>query len=80
MKRIRFIAPVVGALAIATYAAFAADTASAARPPRMGPPPEAMAACNGKAAGDKVSVTMADGRSIAGSCLLMFRPDQPLGQ
>ena len=79
MKRIMFAAPMVGALAIATYAAFAADTAPA-RPPRMGPPPEAMAACNGKVAGDKVSVTMADGRSIAGSCLLMFRPDQPPGQ
>ncbi len=80
MKRIMFIAPIVGALAVATYAAFAADTAPGARPPRMGLPPEMQAACNGKAVGDKVSFTMADGRAIAGSCLLMFRPDQPPGQ
>ena len=78
MKRLLIIAPAVGALAIAVYAA---DTTGAQRPARpMGPPPEAMAACQGKALGDKVLVTFADGRSVAGSCQLMFRPDQPPGQ
>ena len=81
MKRIMLIAPIVGALAIVAYATFAADTAPTNRPPRMGPPPEAMDACNGKAVGEKVSVTMADVRTIAGSVCRYSGPiSRPIGR
>lgn len=40
-----------------------------------GPPAEFQAACQGKKAGDKVTVTMPHGQ-MEGSCQLMFRPDR----
>ncbi len=64
-----------------SMATFAADTTGADRPPRppggMGPPPEALAACVGKAVGTAVSITLADGKVITGTCQIMFRPDRP---
>jgi hypothetical protein len=35
-----------------------------------GPPPEAIAACSGKAAGDEVSFTLRDGHQLSGKCQL----------
>lgn len=46
----------------------------------FGPPAEFKAACEGKKAGDKVTVNMPRG-PVQGSCQLMFRPDAaPQGQ
>jgi len=36
--------------------------------PRRGPPPEAIEACNGKAAGTACSFTGREGRQVSGSC------------
>ena len=47
------------AIAAATYGA----AAPGERQP--GPPPEAVAACSGKADGDKVTLTLPDGRTLA---------------
>ena len=73
-----FAAACATALSMAT---FAADTAGTDRPPRppggMGPPPEVLAACQGKAVGTAVSVTLPDGKVITGTCQIMFRPDRP---
>lgn len=41
-----------------------------------GPPPAFRAACQGKKAGDKVTVNTPRG-PVQGSCELMFRPDAP---
>jgi len=46
------------------------------------PPAEAFTACNGKSAGDSVTITTADGRSLTGTCVkfgdrLAARPSQP---
>lgn len=41
-----------------------------------GPPAEFQAACQGKKAGDKVTVNMPHG-PMEGTCQLMFRPDRP---
>lgn len=41
-----------------------------------GPPAEFQAACQGKKAGEKVTVNMPHG-PMQGSCQLMFRPDRP---
>jgi hypothetical protein len=35
-----------------------------------GPPPEAIAACSGKTAGDEVSFTLRDGHQLSGKCQL----------
>lgn len=70
-----------GAAVACSIAVVAADPGSAQRPGRpMGPPPEAFTACEGKAAGDAVSITLPDGRVVTGTCLLMFRPDAPPAQ
>lgn len=45
-----------------------------AHPP--GPPPEFRTACQGKKAGDRVTVNTPRG-PLQGSCELMFRPDGP---
>lgn len=82
MKILNLITGAVAALAVAcSIAVVAADASSGPRPGRpMGPPPEALAACAGKAVGDAVSVSLPDGHSIAGTCQLMFRPDAAPGQ
>jgi hypothetical protein len=46
------------------------------------PPAEAFTACNGKSAGDSVTITTPDGRSLTGTCVkfgdrLAARPSQP---
>jgi hypothetical protein len=35
----------------------------------MGPPPEAIAACDGKAAGTQVSFALRDGMKVTGTCV-----------
>ena len=79
MKALYFFA--AACTAAFSIAASAADPSSTDRPPRppggMGPPPEALAACQGKAAGSAVSITRADGKVITGTCQIMFRPDRP---
>jgi len=79
MKTINLVTIVVAGAAIASsIAVVAADTGSGQRSGHpMGPPPEALTACQGKAAGDVASITLPDGRTIAGTCQLMFRPDAP---
>jgi hypothetical protein len=50
-----------------------ADDPPAGAPPGgrpAGPPPEAVAACSGKAAGDEVSFTLRDGHQLSGKCQL----------
>lgn len=50
-----------------------ADNAPSGAPPSgspPGPPPEAIAACSGKAAGDEVSFTLRDGHQLSGKCAL----------
>lgn len=79
MKALCFFA--AACAAAFSMAAFAADPTGTDHPPRppggMGPPPEALAACQGKAAGTAVSITLADGKVITGTCQIMFRPDRP---
>ena len=59
-----------------SIAVVAADTGSGQRSGRpMGPPPEAHKACEGRVAGDAVSITRPDGRTISGSCQLTFCSD-----
>lgn len=45
--------------------------------PPAGPPPEALEACKGKTAGATTTLKTPDGRTISGSCQLVFRPDRP---
>lgn len=50
-----------------------ADNAPPSAPPGgrpSGPPPEAITACSGKAAGDEVSFTLRDGHQLSGKCQL----------
>ncbi|MFL6696689.1 MAG: hypothetical protein ACJ8GJ_05940 [Vitreoscilla sp.] len=80
-------APLLWALSVG--GASAADTPPA--PPSgqrpMGPPPEAVAACKGKAAGAQVSFALRDGKTVTGTCasengVLAARPQgmpPPLG-
>ena len=54
--------------------AFLAATPSHAQPARgtpPAPPPEAYAACKGKTEGAGVTLTMPDGKSLAGTCRTM---------
>ena len=59
-------------LAGAMQLAYADDTPPSAPPGGRpsGPPPEAIAACSGKAAGDEVSFTLRDGHQLTGKCEL----------
>ena len=73
-----FAAACTATLALSASAAEPALTDRPPRPPRgMGPPPEALVACAGKAPGNKVLMTLANGKFIAGTCQITFRPDQP---
>ena len=79
MKALRcFAAACAATLALS---ASAAEPELAHRPPRppggMGPPPEALVACQGLAPGNKVLITLADGKVIPGTCQITFRRDQP---
>ena len=50
-----------------------ADNSPPSAPPGghpSGPPPEAIAACSGKAAGDEVTFTLRDGHQLTGKCEL----------
>jgi len=67
-------------VAIAVQAADQTDKPPGRGGHAMGPPPEALTACQGKAAGDKLTLTLRDGRVVAGTCQLMFRPDSPPGR
>jgi len=63
-------------LARLTLLALGATTVAAwAQPERGGtppaPPPEAYAACKGKAEGASVTLTMPDGKSLTGTCRTM---------
>ncbi|GEM_PF-4393978 len=82
MKIVNLATVAVAAVAVVySIAVVAADSGSGQRSGRpMGPPPEAFAVCDGKTAGDAVSITLPDGRTISGSCQLMFRPDAPPAQ
>ncbi len=72
---------VAAAAVVYSIAVVASDPGSDPRRGRpMGPPPEAITVCEGKAAGEAVNITLADGRTITGSCQLMFRPDAPPAQ
>lgn len=43
------------------------------------PPPFDTSTCSGKAAGETVQTTGRDGRSVSGTCQLVFVPDRPSG-
>jgi len=45
-----------------------ANAPGSSEPPRHGPPPEAMAACKGKAVGDSCSFVGRRGETLTGSC------------
>ena len=52
--------------------------------PRVGPPPEAFKACEGKTAGSTAQFTGPDGDTVTGTCRiadgrLVLRPDRPRG-
>lgn len=69
-------------LVLLTSAAFAAEGGEPPPPPhgdsRKGPPPMFDASlCKGKAAGDTVETTAPDGKTIRGTCQLMFVPERP---
>ena len=59
------------------FAALAQSDANGSPPPdqdgkhRHGPPPEAIAACKGKAVGTQASFTDREGRSVSGPCTQM---------
>ena len=62
---------------------FAGDGGEPPPPPhgegRRGPPPVFDAsACKGKEAGDAVETTMPDGKTIRGTCQLVFLPERPV--
>lgn len=48
-------------------------------PPRRGPPPEAIAVCEGKAAGAACSFTGREGQVLSGTCFAPPRPPGPGG-
>ena len=52
-------------------------------PPRgemKGPPPFDPALCKDKAVGTAVEATTPDGRTVRGTCQLVFLPERPAGQ
>lgn len=51
------------------------DRRPAHQPP--GPPPEALEACKGKSAGAVTTLKTPDGKTVSGSCQLVFHPDRP---
>lgn len=68
--------PLLNYIAMAFLATAAAASAPAfsqpqGHPGRHAPPPEAYAACKGKAEGDSVTLTMPDGKSLTGTCRTM---------
>lgn len=74
----------LSALALPVHA-FASDTVDGERrggpahqPP--GPPPEAFELCKGKTAGASATLKTPDGKSVSGSCQLVFRPDRAAGE
>lgn len=81
MKKWFWLLPALPLAAAVAFAAHAVESRGTDAPPERGtrpmlPPPEVLAACQGRAAGDKLSITLQDGRVVAGTCLLVFRPDQ----
>ena len=63
----------LGCLLAGTMQLAYGDNAPPGAPPGgrpSGPPPEAIAACSGKAAGDEVSFTLRDGHQLSGKCQL----------
>lgn len=54
--------------AMLPVAACAADNNEERRGPHQGPPPEAIAACKDKSAGDKVTFKGREGESVAAIC------------
>ncbi len=56
---------------VALGAFMTASFAQQGRPTPPSPPPEAYAACKGKAEGDAVTLTMPDGKTLAGTCRTM---------
>ena len=71
---------VLSSLLVLTSSAFAGDGGEPPPPPdgRKGPPPVFDASlCKGKAAGATVETTELDGRTIHGTCQLMFVPERP---
>jgi len=75
-------------LSLGAAACFAQDAGNGPPPAggaHRGPPPEAIAACTGKAEGASVSITLRDGRTMAGTCktgpdgTLAARPDHRPG-
>jgi len=64
------IHPFLASLALAFLAA-ATSHAQPARGTPPAPPPEAYAACKGKTEGASVTLTMPDGKSLAGTCRKM---------
>ncbi|MFT3963565.1 hypothetical protein [Propionivibrio sp.] len=78
------LAPVLLVLALAASSpASAGDCGPPPPPPRgemKGPPPFDPALCNDKAAGTAVEITAPDGRTVRGTCQLVFLPDRPPGQ
>ena len=45
-----------------------------------GPPPFDPALCKDKAVGTAVEATTPDGRTVRGTCQLVFLPERPAGQ
>ena len=86
-KPSRALAPVLPILFLAAAPlASAADCGHPPPPPppprseMKGPPPFDPALCKDKAAGTAVEATAPDGRTVRGTCQLVFLPERPTGQ
>ena len=77
MTPIRHLLAAAALLASAPWAALAQSDANGGPPPGQGgqhshgPPPEAIAACKGKAVGTQASFTDRSGRTVSGACTQM---------
>ena len=76
MKSTRHLLAKAALLLAAPFAALAQSTADGGPPPDQGgkhpgPPPEAIAACTGKAVGTQASFTDRGGRTVSGACTRM---------
>jgi hypothetical protein len=81
--QVRSICKMLGLIALLSQGvAFASNNNSNDHPnerpvERQGPPREALEACNGKKAGDSVTLTDREGRSMKAECRLIAIPERP---
>ena len=76
MNPTRHLLATAALLLAVPFAALAQSSTGAAPPPdqggkHRGPPPEAIAACKGKAVGTQASFTDRGGRTVSGACTQM---------